>query len=152
MCLLPGAPPLDCRHVQSLYTLGYACWSIDEVQSCVEALDATLVDVRYRPRTSKPGFDRAALRSRFGPQYHHLPAFGNVNYQGGPLELADPDAGLQAVQHLSAPLILLCGCKAPSACHRASEAERIAHRYGGTVEHLQSPEERAQPNLFDDTQ
>ena len=135
-----------------LYTLGYARWSIDEMQSCVEALDATLVDVRYRPHTSKPGFDRTGLRSRFGPQYQHLPAFGNVNYQGGPVELADPGAGLQAVQHLSAPLILLCGCKAPSVCHRSDVAERIVHHYGGTIEHLQSPAGRAQPDLFDDAQ
>jgi hypothetical protein len=131
-----------------LYTLGYARWSIEEVQSCVEALDATLVDVRYRPHTSKPGFDRESLRSRFGPQYQHLPAFGNVNYQEGPVELADPEACLRAVQRLSAPLILLCGCKAPSACHRTDVAERIVDHYGGTIEHLQSPEERAQPGLF----
>jgi hypothetical protein len=31
-------------------------------------------------------------------------------------------------------------------------AERIVDHYGGTIEHLQSPEERAQPGLFDDAQ
>ena len=133
-----------------IYTLGYAQWSIDEVTTQIDALDAVLVDVRHSPHTTKPGFAKSDLEARFGDRYVHLPAFGNVNYQGGPIELADPEQGIQAIRELERPPVLMCGCRYPEHCHRSTVATLLANRLGGTVEHLRAPSERAQPGLFDE--
>ena len=133
------------------YTLGYAKWSIEEVADQINALDAALVDVRHSPYTTKPGFIKPDLEARFGDCYVHLPAFGNVNYKEGPIELADPDEGLRAIRELDRVSVLMCGCRPPEPCHRSTVARLLANRLGGTVEHLRAPSERAQPRLFDDT-
>ena len=134
----------------TIYTLGYAQWDIGEVEAQVNDLDAVLVDVRRSPNTTKPGFAKPDLQARFDDRYVHLPAFGNVNYRGGPIELAAPDQGLQEIQALDWPPILMCGCQHPERCHRSVVAHRIADDLGGTVKHLRSPGERAQPGLFDE--
>lgn len=133
-----------------IYTLGYAHWSIDEVSSQLQGLDAVLVDVRHRPHTTKPGFDKPELEARFGDRYVHVPAFGNVNYQGGPVELAHPGKGIQAVRALDKPLVLMCGCRHPNTCHRSTVARLLSDRLGPGVKHLQAPGEQDQPDLFDD--
>jgi uncharacterized protein (DUF488 family) len=135
----------------TIYTLGYAQWTIDEVVEQTSALDAVLVDVRYSPHTTKPGFAKADLAARFNDRYVHLPAFGNVNYQDGPIELADPERGLQALRKLERPPVLMCGCRAPERCHRSTVATLLSDRLGGTVEHLRAPNERAQPGLFENS-
>lgn len=134
----------------TIYTLGYAQWEIAEVEAQVNALDAVLVDVRRSPNTTKPGFSRSDLQKRLDDRYVHIPAFGNVNYKEGPIEIAAPDQGLQNIQALDRPPILMCGCRHPDRCHRSVVAQRIADELGGTVKHLRSRGERAQPGLFDD--
>lgn len=131
------------------YTLGYAQWTLDEVAAQLDALGAVLVDVRHSPHTTKPGFAKPDLDSRFGDRYVHLPAFGNVNYQDGPIELAKPERGIDKIQALERPPVLMCGCRYPGPCHRSTVAALLTDRLGGTVEHLRTPSERAQPGLFD---
>lgn len=124
----------------TIYTLGYASWPIQNVETLVRDLDARLIDVRYKPYTSKPGFSRDDLDDRLGPQYRHEPGFGNVNYRGGPVNLKAPERALDRLDFLGAedrpPIILMCGCKDVERCHRTQVAARIASRYGGTIEHL----------------
>lgn len=134
----------------TIYTLGYAQWSIDEVESRLDALDAMLVDVRHSPHTSKPGFAKPALEARFADRYVHLPAFGNVKYKERSIELADPERGLVAIQKLENAPVLMCGCQHPDRCHRSVVAQRIADRFGGRVKHLRAPDAHAQSSLFDD--
>lgn len=131
-----------------IYTLGYARWSVDEVGHTLETLDAALVDVRYNPSTSKPGFSRNELQARFPDRYLHVAAFGNVNYKGGPIQLADPERGLQRVEALNDRPVLMCGCRDPKSCHRSVVAERIAEE-GEPIKHLRAPSEPGQPNFFD---
>jgi uncharacterized protein (DUF488 family) len=109
-----------------------------------------LADVRHSPHTTKPGFSKPDLQARFGARYVHLSAFGNVNYQEGPIELADPDRGVQAIRALERPPVLMCGCRSPNSCHRSAVARLLTDRLGGQVEHLRAPSERTQPGLFDD--
>lgn len=134
----------------SIYTLGYAQWSIDEVCDQLDRLDAVLVDVRYRPYTTKPGFAKADLKGRFGDRYVHLPAFGNINYQEGPIELVNPEEGLETARELERPPLFLCGCRSPAECHRSTVARFVSDRLGRPIEHLQAPSERDQHSLFDD--
>lgn len=133
-----------------IYTLGYAQWKIREVVEQLQALDALLVDVRQSPYTSKPGFKKEELASRLGDRYLHVAALGNVNYEDGPIELAQPEQGLETIRTLDRPPVLMCGCQSPAQCHRSTVAALIAERAGATVTHLRSPHERAQPRLFDD--
>lgn len=136
--------------VSSIYTLGYAQWAIDEVETVVNTLDAGLVDIRHSPYTSKPGFTKAELRDRFPDRYLHLEAFGNVNYDGGPVELEDPEQGLEVISDLDLVPILMCGCKSENQCHRSTVASLIADRWTISVYHLRAPSERAQTSLFDE--
>lgn len=136
--------------VSILYTLGYAQWTIDEVAAAIDAHSAVLVDVRRSPHTTKPGFDQEELETRFGERYLHLPAFGNVNYKEGPIELAAPEQGLRAVRALDRSPVLMCGCRDPSSCHRSTVAQFLSDRLDAPIEHLRAPTERAQPGLFDD--
>lgn len=132
-----------------LFTLGYAQWSIDEVAACRAHYDASLIDVRRVPYTSKPGFSKEELRDRFGSRYRHVPGFGNVNYDGGPIKLAAPERGMSTVQEHAFPLILMCGCQSPSQCHRSTVATLLRPQFDGSPTHLRAPTERAQPGLFD---
>lgn len=136
--------------ISMIYTLGYAQWTTDEVAAHVNTLDAVLVDVRQSPHTTKPGFAKPELDARFSDRYGHLTAFGNANYQGGPIELADPVRGIKAIQALERPPMLMCGCRHPEQCHRSAVASLLADRLDATVKHLRAPIERAQPGLFDD--
>lgn len=133
-----------------IYTLGYANWSIAEVDRRLRDLDAWLADVRQSPHTTKPGFSRPELADRLGDRYDHIPALGNVNYKDGPIELKAPDEGLEQIRTRGLPVVLMCGCASPATCHRRIVAERLCEQVGGAPTHLQPPGEEGQPSLFDD--
>lgn len=133
-----------------LFTLGYARWTVEEVTACMDRYEATLIDVRHTPYTSKPGFSRDELTDQFGPRYRHIPGFGNVNYENGPIQLVDPENGISAIRDVERAVILMCGCKSHTECHRRTVAELLSRRLGGTPTHLRAPAERAQPTLFDE--
>lgn len=135
--------------MELIYTLGYARWSIEEVEECLETLDATLLDIRYAPRTTKPGFTRDELDQRLGSRYVHIPAFGNVHYKRDGIKLSDPDRGLEQLRALEGPFVLMCGCKRPEQCHRSEVAEFIADWEEASIRHLQAPAQSAQPDLFE---
>ncbi len=130
--------------VNTLYTLGYARWSLDQVEAVATMRDALLVDVRLKPFSRKPGFAKAALARRLGARYQHVEALGNVNYQGGPIQLRDPDLGLFTLeQHIERqPVILLCGCANVETCHRKTIADLAAERFGLEVIHLDPDQAR----------
>lgn len=132
-----------------IYTLGYARWSSDQVERTLQKLGASLIDVRHSPQTSKPGFSATELERRFGKRYCPVPGFGNVNYKGGPIQLADFEDGIEMIRGVEEPLVLMCGCQSPKTCHRSIVAERLQDRRGGSIIHLQSPSKRSQPELFD---
>ena len=133
-----------------IYTLGYADWTIENVIEEVRNRNAILVDVRQSPQTSKPGFSRAELKERLENRYRHVSAFGNVNYKGGPVELANPERGVEIVLGFEHDPVLMCGCKSLEKCHRTMVANLLHERSGSEIKHLQAPGQREQPGLFDD--
>ena len=133
----------------SLYTLGYAQWTIDEVVLKIRSMRALLVDVRRSPHTTKPGFTRTALMERDRMHYVHVPEFGNVNYRAGPIQLADPEGGAEALRDVARSIVLMCGCQSPHDCHRSTVAAFLSSRWNLSVTHLRSPTEQPQPSLFD---
>lgn len=123
--------------MHQLYTFGYTGQLPHHLQALAEHLDATVVDIRFSPRSRIPDWTAGRLQKLLGSRYRHLPALGNRNYKGGPIEFVDLEAGvLQAGQLLrQQPVILQCGCVDVRRCYRLLAAEAIAVRYGVAVEH-----------------
>lgn len=106
-----------------VYTMGYAqlgaAQRLDELMSEQSML---LIDTRMSPRTSYKPWDGNMLRNVWGKRYRQAGQFlGNVNYQGGPIQIANPSIGVDGlIRYLleGHDLVLLCGCKNYSECHR----------------------------------
>lgn len=127
--------------MNKLYTMGYSNWNIEQLAAELERLGALLIDIRYNPFSSRPEWRKEELRRRFRGNYIHASALGNVNYQGGPIELANPHKAVTPIRaHLAErPCILMCACSDWQQCHRRQAATFLARTLGVTVEHLEPP-------------
>lgn len=115
-----------------VYTIGYAGRSHTEIEQLVTSMDATLVDIRYSPRSAKAGFNKSQLKKALGERYLHLSDFGNDNYSekdDKPIEIHDYEAGLAKLRYETAnserPVVLMCGCKDVHTCHRTVVGQRL---------------------------
>ncbi|BBL75475.1 DUF488 family protein [Methylomagnum ishizawai] len=135
---------------KTLYTAGYgAGWTVEALDAAMRERHAVLVDTRLVPFSRKPGWGRDALSAHFGPRrYVHIKALGNLNYRGGPVELADAGEGIESLAaRLAEPgidaVVLLCGCRDVRTCHRKVvaelAAERLGDRFALRIEHLEPP-------------
>ena len=141
-----------------LYTVGYEKTLLKDVVSTLAAARvATLIDVRDRPISRRPGFSKrqlAAAIEEAGMRYVHLQALGTPpegrlagrrrewdRFWGIVEEkLARPEAGL-ALQEAgeiaeAAPSCLLCYEADWQICHRRRIAEILARCHGFAVSHL----------------
>jgi uncharacterized protein (DUF488 family) len=85
-----------------LYTLGYSGWTPQDIQTEAQARNAVVCDIRYSPASRHPQWSKRQLSQLLGARYHHVQALGNRNYKnGGPIELADYEAGKQAIAEIS---------------------------------------------------
>lgn len=123
--------------MHNAYTAGYSGRSPRSLLATAEQLGATVIDIRYRPQSMIPGFARPDLQRLLGLRYVHLPALGNANYRGGPIEIADMRGGVNAVlDHLAErPAILLCGCRELEGCHRKTVSDALKER-GASVDEV----------------
>lgn len=124
-----------------LYTVSYSRLPVANLQAWLEAHDAVLVDVRLRPYSrSQPEYNRNQLQDRLGSRrYMHVPAFGNINYKGGDIELRDPAKGLHTIKPImrNHPIVLMCVCWNHKTCHRSTVADFIIrHTNEYQVTHL----------------
>lgn len=126
--------------MNTLFTIGYASWSFDELKSLIEEKQAILIDIRSSPRSNKPGFNRYALAQRLGERYRHIAALGNVNYRDPdlPIILRDEILGLEGLARLleKSNVFIMCGCKDLEKCHRLTVAQKMEKRYEIEIEHL----------------
>ena len=145
-----GAPPL--------YTIGYEKARLQDVVAALKTAGIeTLIDVRGRPISRRPGFSKRLLAAgleEVGIAYLGLRALGTppqgreagrsgdwqrfwdiVEQRLGSAEaeLAFQQAAQMA---LSGPTCLLCYEADWRHCHRSRVAEILAGRYGFSVEHL----------------
>jgi uncharacterized protein (DUF488 family) len=143
---------------RKLYTTGYEKALLKNVISTLAAVRvATLIDVRDRPISRRPGFSKrqlAAAIEEAGIRYLHLGALGTPpegrlanrrrewdRFWGIVEEkLARPEAEL-ALQEAgeiakAAPSCLLCYEADWQICHRRRVAEILAQRHGFAVSHL----------------
>jgi uncharacterized protein (DUF488 family) len=143
---------------RKLYTTGYEKALLKNVISTLAAVRvATLIDVRDRPISRRPGFSKrqlAAAIEEAGIRYLHLGALGTPpegrlanrrrewdRFWGIVEEkLARPEAelALQEAAEIAeaAPSCLLCYEADWQICHRRRVAEILAQRHGFAVSHL----------------
>jgi uncharacterized protein (DUF488 family) len=144
--------------VQTLYTIGYEKALLKDVLAALtKAGVATLIDVRDRPISRRPGFSKRQLAAAIedaGMHYVHLKALGTP--PDGRLanrrrewdrfwaiveeKLARPEAELDLHEALeiaeAAPSCLLCYEADWRVCHRRRIAEILVQRRGFAVRHL----------------
>jgi uncharacterized protein (DUF488 family) len=141
-----------------LYTIGYEKALLKDVISTLAAARvATLIDVRDRPISRRPGFSKRQLAAAIGEagmRYLHLQALGTPpegrlagrrrewdRFWGIVAEkLARPEAELPLREAAeiakAAPSCLLCYEADWQICHRRRVAEILAQRHGFAVSHL----------------
>jgi hypothetical protein len=121
----------------SIYTFGYRGQRVRDIDWLTGRYDAKLIDIRMSATSSRPEWNGASLHATLGDRYIHIPEFGNRNYaNGGPIEIADVDAGMEAINRWklfaasgSASIILMCGCRELEGCHRRVVADEIMERW-----------------------
>jgi uncharacterized protein (DUF488 family) len=141
-----------------LYTIGYEKTLLKDVVSTVAAARvATLIDVRDRPISRRPGFSKrqlAAAIEEAGMRYIHLQALGTPpegrlagrrrewdRFWGiveEKLSCPEAELALQEAGQIAeaAPSCLLCYEADWQICHRRRVAEMLAQRHGFVVSHL----------------
>ena len=142
--------------VRILYTLGYSGWTPQAIQMEAQARNTVVCDIRYSPGSRHPQWNKRQLSQLLSARYQHVQALGNCNYKnGGPIELADYEAGKQVIAEILATgqsVILMCACKDLATCHRRTAAERLAADLGVPITHLVPPKKQrtqeAQGRLF----
>jgi len=142
-----------------LYTIGYEKAGLpDVVATLANAGVATLIDVRDRPISRRPGFSKnqlAAAAEAAGMRYVHLKPLGTPP-EGreagrkrqwerfwaiveGRLSSAEAEPALIEAGEIagSGPSCLLCYEANWHGCHRRRVAEILAERHGFAVRHLE---------------
>jgi uncharacterized protein (DUF488 family) len=140
-----------------MYTLGYSGWTPETIKGAAQTRNAVVCDIRYSPASRHPQWRKRQLVQRLGARYQHVQALGNRNYKnGGPIELADYEAGKQVIAAILATgqsIILMCACKDIATCHRRTAAEQLAADLGEPITHLVPPKkpraQEAQESLFE---
>jgi len=105
-----------------IYPIGYSRLGARErIEELTRQNNVLLMDTRLKPYSWRVDFRQAELKAKYGNTYHwcgkHL---GNINYQGGPIKLVDPNTGIQGlIGYIKAgyDLILLCQCVILDDCH-----------------------------------
>ena len=141
-----------------LYTIGYEKALLKDVIATLTAAGvATLIDVRDRPISRRPGFSKRQLAATVedaGLRYVHLAALGTPpegrlagrrrewerfwRIVEEKLARAEADLDLRQAAEIAAaaPSCLLCYEADWRVCHRRRIAEVLARRHGFDVRHL----------------
>lgn len=143
--------------MDTLFTVGFHSWTLEEVAVKVEALEALLVDVRRKAKSHKVGFKKRNLKMRLREQYLHVPELANADEKegsSGRSKIANFEAGRKKIGarfRTTSPktFVLMCGCLDPDDCHRSVVAAKLAEKQHLDVVHLAAPSEAAQGRLFD---
>lgn len=111
---------------RKVYTLGYSGRKPEQLLALLEDLDAVCFDIRLSARSMVPGWNKGPLSRLLGARYVHVPALGNLAYKtGGPIQIADYAAGKALIEASEKPVVLMCGCKDASLCHRSQVGAQL---------------------------
>ena len=112
--------------VARFYSLGYLGRTLPEILAILEERSAVLVDIRLVPYSRNKAFLKGALEPALGPRYVWVRGLGNLNFRtGGPVALADYEAGRAAILALQSPVVLMCACRDHERCHRSVVAQAL---------------------------
>jgi len=143
---------------RTLYTVGYEKARLADVIAALKAAGVeTLIDVRDRPQSRRPGFSKSQLSAgveEAGIHYVGLRALGtppegreaNHKHQwerfwtivDDKLATAEAEHALHEAGAIAvgSPSCLLCYCGDWRTCHRSRIADILAARHGFTLRHL----------------
>jgi hypothetical protein len=131
-----GSPP----KLHRLYTWGYSGSKPLDLLSYQRALNATVCDIRFSPRSRVPFWNSGAIKGILpDARYFYMIELGNINYKNDlPIELYKPQEAVRDIELILTyhPAILLCGCADWHTCHRRTAAEYLARELGVEVAHL----------------
>ena len=134
---------------QTVYTFGYAGQHRDRFIHAVKALDATVFDIRFSPRSRNAAWAGQSLAASLGGRYRHVRELGNRNYKGSDIQIVDLRAAYKIIEASERPVILLCVCGDVRQCHRAVIARALLSR-GLSVQELDLTQiQPLQPSLWD---
>jgi len=129
----------------TVYTWGYSKRTPNDLERVMYQYDIQyIIDVRARPGSRKPGWNKAKLEEKFGPAYIWAQCFGNAS-RVAPENWRPGDAGMSDIAPALADVIrvgmlgnvlLLCLEQDPEKCHRSAVAEFI----GCKTIHLEVPD------------
>jgi hypothetical protein len=145
-------PEMKERSQRTIYPVGYgmdgAHQYIDQLMAQPQML---LIDTRCSPKSRWADWREGALRAKYGTRYRWAGAYlGNVNFQGGPIQIANLEEGLRGL-HLyldeGYDLLLLCQCRDYYSCHRKVIVDHLVERT--SVEVIQpGPLQRASATIM----
>ena len=120
--------------IGTLHTIGYADPEADaQLGQLLRNHDPIiLLDIRHRPQSRwRPQWNRRALATRYGQQYHWEPRLGNLHYKEPALGIKlapghdEAIAWVVSLLRSGTSIILLCACKGAQHCHRSLVARLI---------------------------
>ena len=130
----------------TIFFWGYSGHKPADLQALAEETGAMIVDARMSPFSRNPTWNKSRLQSLPGLVYHHMPAFGNPNYKnGGPLAVKDMETGIEFLDALNCPAIIMCMCKDANECH-TSLIQTELDRRGYSTKQLRQATRMALPN------
>lgn len=131
-----------------IYTFGYAGKKLETVKEKIEELDAVIWDIRFSPRSKDEQWRKPTLAKTLGQRYFWAGQFfGNKDYKGDTIQLADPEKGIQSlssyIQSTGKTVVLMCFCWDYNKCHRKHVADLLRdHGYETDELRILSPKKR----------
>lgn len=127
--------------MNKVVTLGYAHRNAQATLDTLVTQGYHIVDIRLKPFSQKPGYNKEDLAAEYKQVYHHAPALGNLNYKSSSdyVALKNWEQGLQQLTRAlsRAPLVLMCACQWIEDCHRFYITKLALEAIPGLqVEHL----------------
>ena len=88
------------RPQRTIYPVGYGMDGADQyIDHLMTQPHMLLIDTRFSPKSRWPQWREGALREKYGTRYRTAGAYlGNVNFQGGPIQIADLEEGLRGLR------------------------------------------------------
>jgi hypothetical protein len=140
------------RSQRKIYPIGY---NLDGAGQYIDHLMAQpqmlLIDTRFSPKSRWAEWHEGTLRETYGTRYRTAGTYlGNVNFQRGPIQIADLEEGLRGLRlylNEGHDLILLCQCSDYYSCHRKLIVDQLIEYT--SVEVIQSgPIQRASATIM----
>jgi uncharacterized protein (DUF488 family) len=120
----------------TIYTFGYHRQSLLALAAKLDALDATLIDIRRMPRSRTPDWGQGNLTHVLRFRYQRNQALGNRFCPEGSKDVLSLEIGINRLERYAAdanrapkgPLVLMCRCERLMDCHRAVVADALRDR------------------------